>query len=320
MIKISFIIPVYNVENYISECMESLVCQLNSDVEVIIVDDGSTDNSMTLVKDIIDKLNLDIRSCFKFIYQTNQGQSVARNNALDIAVGKYVAFIDSDDYISSTYVIDLIKIIDGCCPDVIRVGANKFSDENIENSCFLEKIDFNGLYQNNSFITSILFNQNNWYPWLYVCNRNLLKDLYFPKAVYFEDAYLIPELILKAKSIYFDEKIIYYYRYNLSGSSLSRTIENRKKLLDSSKFIYETYFNRLKANAVYSSGFLSFSKMYINFLIEFRGISVAFLEYRSLKNHFKFVNIGEVKKINLKLYYYLGFFILYLNFLLKKIS
>lgn len=93
--KISIIVPVYNVENYVSKCIESIINQTYKDVEIIIVNDGSTDKS----GDICDYYSKkDARIIL--IHQENQGLSMARNNALDIASGDYIGFVDSDDWIA----------------------------------------------------------------------------------------------------------------------------------------------------------------------------------------------------------------------------
>ena len=97
MVKLSVIIPIYKVENYIIECLESICCQLIEGVEVILVNDGTPDNSMLLARSYISERYSNFCKQFIFIDQENQGQSVARNNALKICTGDYIAFLDSDD-------------------------------------------------------------------------------------------------------------------------------------------------------------------------------------------------------------------------------
>ena len=92
MPKISVIIPIYNVEKYLRQCLDSVVNQTIKDIEIICINDGSTDNSQAILNEYAKK---DER--FVVINQVNQGLSVARNNGLNSATGKYVAFIDSDD-------------------------------------------------------------------------------------------------------------------------------------------------------------------------------------------------------------------------------
>ena len=95
-IIVSVIIPVYNVEKYISEAIESVLNQSLIDIEVILIDDGSTDNSLLICEQFLQK-----ESRIKLLKQKNSGVSNARNNGLNLAIGKYVFFMDSDDTIDS---------------------------------------------------------------------------------------------------------------------------------------------------------------------------------------------------------------------------
>jgi len=97
--KVSVIIPVYNAESYLEECLESVLKQTFEDYEVILMNDGSTDGSQT----VIDRYTAGYPDLFRSYYQVNQGQSAARNHALEYARGGYIAFVDADDYILPDY-------------------------------------------------------------------------------------------------------------------------------------------------------------------------------------------------------------------------
>ena len=92
--KVSVIIPVYNAEKYLAECLDSIVCQTLSDIEIICVNDGSSDNSLSLLEAYSRKDNR-----FKIINQENSGPGVARNTGINVASGEYIFFVDSDDTI-----------------------------------------------------------------------------------------------------------------------------------------------------------------------------------------------------------------------------
>jgi glycosyltransferase involved in cell wall biosynthesis len=94
MKKISIIVPIYNVENYLERCLNTICKQSYNNLEIILLDDGSSDNSLEIYKRVKDK-----DSRVKVISQINQGVSVARNAGLDVATGEYIAFVDSNDYI-----------------------------------------------------------------------------------------------------------------------------------------------------------------------------------------------------------------------------
>lgn len=102
--KVSIIIAMYNCELYIERCINSLLRQTYENIEILIVDDGSLDNSAKLVKDMI-KNNNNVT----YIYQCNSGPGVARNKGIDIANGKYLLFVDADDYLSEDYVESMVK-------------------------------------------------------------------------------------------------------------------------------------------------------------------------------------------------------------------
>jgi len=122
---ISIIVPVYNVEKYLQRCVESIQNQLYSNLEIILVDDGSQDQSPRICDDFASQDNR-----IKVIHKKNGGQGLARNSALDIATGEYVAFIDSDDWISPEHIKNLYEGLKACSADVAigsytAVGVNQ---------------------------------------------------------------------------------------------------------------------------------------------------------------------------------------------------
>lgn len=119
MCKISIIVPVYNIEKYVEHCLQSIQKQTFQDYEVLIVDDGSTDQSGV----ICDRFsNKDIR--FKVIHKENEGVSIARNIAIDKAQGKYLLFFDGDDYVDSSCLEELLKLIEAQKADAVIFGYN----------------------------------------------------------------------------------------------------------------------------------------------------------------------------------------------------
>lgn len=124
--RFSIIVPVYNVEDYLDTCLKSILAQSFTDYEVIIIDDGSTDNSKKILDELIFNLPKNKAKQFKVFSQKNQGQSAARNKALNIACGEYVGFIDSDDILDGNYIRELLRIINGYEPDIISIRAAKF--------------------------------------------------------------------------------------------------------------------------------------------------------------------------------------------------
>ena len=124
MPKVSVIIPVYNVEKYLRECLDSVINQTLKDIEIICVNDGSTDNSLQILEEYAQK---DER--IRIINQENRGQSVARNRGLDIALGEFIAFIDSDDYILPNTLQTMLDKAISTQSDIIMMGAEAFADD-----------------------------------------------------------------------------------------------------------------------------------------------------------------------------------------------
>ena len=102
---VSIIVPVYNVKDYIKDCINSIICQTYKELEIILVDDGSSDNSLQICKDMAQKDNRIV-----VLSQLNSGVVNARKNGVNRATGKYIMFVDSDDYVNSDYVESMMKI------------------------------------------------------------------------------------------------------------------------------------------------------------------------------------------------------------------
>ena len=117
---LTFIIPVYNVESYLEQCVMSIMNQCVSEVEVILIDDGSTDNSGKMCDAFAEKFH-EVRAC----HQQNKGPSAARNLGLEVASGQYIAFVDSDDYVGKGSVERILSWIGNTNADICFLKAWK---------------------------------------------------------------------------------------------------------------------------------------------------------------------------------------------------
>ena len=122
---ITIIVPVYNVKEYLSKCLDSILCQTYKNIELILIDDGSTDGSEKICDDYAKKDNRVV-----VYHQTNFGVSVSRNKGLKLANGIYITFVDADDYISKDYIIDLKKNINDSI-DIVISNAKDVIDDKI---------------------------------------------------------------------------------------------------------------------------------------------------------------------------------------------
>ena len=136
---VSVIVPVYNVENYIIECLNSIVKIIPTDgsTEVIIVNDGSPDNSINLIENYILNLNDNIKNNFHILSQENRGLSGARNTGINNAKGRYLAFLDSDDVLQGDFFNDILAIIKKHNPDIVEFRAIRFDDNGNTSNFFL---------------------------------------------------------------------------------------------------------------------------------------------------------------------------------------
>lgn len=156
---VSVIIPVYNAEKYLDKCLDSLIKQSFQDFEAIIVNDGSTDNSQT----ILEKYEKAYPDRFKVFEKENGGQSSARNLALHHIEGKYVTFLDSDDYYDKEYLKTLYQAAEENNSDMVLSGQNKVDEqgavlerieykENKKGECILRRLNFSGKLYKTEFL------------------------------------------------------------------------------------------------------------------------------------------------------------------------
>lgn len=251
-IKLSLVIPMYNVENYIVECINSIKSQITEEVEVIIVDDGSTDNSKKVLDDIILNLPKIKSNQFKVLSQKNQGQSVARNTALDIAIGSYVAFVDSDDILPENYFKQVVEIIDTYQPDVICCEAERFLRKPNDTNFRIYLSDQEGYVENTQEVKQRIFNQHNWYPWLYIFKREVFADKRFIPGIYFEDIIFMTDVIIRARNLYFSKMVSYYYRSNAESSLRAVNLSNIKKQKLSYEFVINYSYEKILSNKLYA--------------------------------------------------------------------
>ncbi len=208
---ISIIVPIYNVEKYIKRCIESIINQTYSNIEIILVDDGSPDNCGKICDEYVLK---DKR--IKVIHKKNGGLSSARNAGLEIALGKYISFIDSDDYISSYFIEKLYKTCkDKNCEITLCEYERVYSEIKKENT--IEKKDsiievydtkqmLNKLYSTDYLITTVAWNK------LY--KRDILKNIRYPDGRLHEDEATTYKILYNAKKVAIIREKLYYYYYD----------------------------------------------------------------------------------------------------------
>ena len=226
--KISIIVPIYNTELYLKECINSILNQTYKNIEIILVDDGSTDNSL----EICNKYSKENNNV-KTYHLTNGGVSKARNFGIYKAVGEWITFVDSDDIISKDYCKSLIDCIDSNT-DVVIGRTISFLNNDINNLVDDmynggECDEFISIEEKNILLESILVDNYRYikYPHISTCSAKLIKkDIIRNNQIkYDEKINLYEDAIFNMQVIYYSEKIrvinkkIYYYRTRNSSSS-----------------------------------------------------------------------------------------------------
>lgn len=238
----SIIIPVYNTSDYLERCLDSIKNQTFHQYEVIMVNDGSTDNSLEIMR----RYALNDKR-FKILNQENKGVSVARNNGIMFSSSEYVIFVDSDDTINENLLMKLNDEILKNCPDLIRYGVdvigetekrrfrfNTFAKENITGEEAIKEWSI-------SQITYAL-------PWVYAIKKRIFTEnnLFFTPNRIHEDYLLMPFLISNSSKVSVLEYI--GYNYILRHGSISLTDDKVKKLENLTHFImcYQDIINNIE--------------------------------------------------------------------------
>ncbi|MDO5841812.1 MAG: glycosyltransferase [Methanobrevibacter ruminantium] len=217
--KVSVVIPVYNVEKYLVECMDSVINQTFKDIEIICVNDGSTDDSLAILEYYA---KLDDR--IKIITQENRGLGNARNVGMRHASGDYLVFIDSDDYISLDTIAKLYNNSLSNGSDIVIFKIARFDNEGNVNyklpgfdfDDFFEEVDFNNFSFTYSDIKKYVMNAS-FSACLKFYKKEIFDkqdDLIFPEGIAYEDVPFHIKIMLYANKISFVPEFLYYYRFN----------------------------------------------------------------------------------------------------------
>lgn len=229
--KLSIIVPVYNVEEYIKECIDSLLKIPLDDMEIIVVNDGTKDKSIELLSSYTDYR-------IKIVHRVNGGLSAARNTGLDNARGEYILFIDSDDFIiNQEAIINMINIAEENRCDVIIGNGYRYLESGEKLPIRRPKQIFNKeIYTGKEYLEKILFyNSFVQVVWVNLYRHDFLrnKKLKFKEGIYHEDLQFTPRMLLKADTIGISKEYFYMYRQR-EGS-----IMTKKGQLKNSKDIFE---------------------------------------------------------------------------------
>ena len=251
--KISIIIPIYNSEKYLKSCLDSVCSQTYPNIEIICVNDGSTDTSPDIIQSYAKK---DDR--FVVINQKNNGLSYTRNVGVNNATGEWISFVDSDDYISCGMCQGLISALSHADFDIYMFNGVLMPEGDVPEGTVLRKFFYDSNWNTKeSNLYSFKDCKNPFYGNLSVWNKIYSKKfidssaIKFKENITFEDQLYTVEAMIKAKTIYIDNRVFYYYVQH--GSSIMHSLKEnafdifeimsdvRKLLVEHDLYDYEKY-------------------------------------------------------------------------------
>lgn len=253
---ISVIIPIYNVEIYLKKCINSIINQTYSNLEIILVDDGSTDES----GDICDYYaNIDNR--ISVIHKTNSGQSDARNVGIDMCNGDYIYFIDSDDYANLNALERLLKLAETMDADLVIADINIVNEDYIILETTASKMGYIEIFTPEEGVDRFI--ELDWGPWNKLYSNNIFKNIRFPsKKIHEDEAIMLHIFFYTTKIVYTHEKLYNYLKRSDSTTGVSYSkkkidwFEAWKENVDFSKTnfpnSYKKALSKLVVTAVYN--------------------------------------------------------------------
>lgn len=265
--KISVVVPVYNVEKYLRKCLDSLVNQTFKDYEVIIANDGSTDLSQEIIDEYVSKYPM-----IKCYQKKNGGISSARNLALDHATGDYIAFVDSDDYVELNFLEKLYEKAKSNDSDVVICDYYALNEE-------VKR--YTKCRMNMSKDEKIEFLLSPPMVWSKLVKKEIMDKLRFTEGIFYEDLEICVRMMPLVNKVSFVEEPIYDYYVHHSGSAMTQKSFNNH-LLDiftvlekSKKLLEKDYFREIEY-------------IYITHLL--RTATLRFLDYPNTREYLLKIN------------------------------
>ena len=227
---ISIIVPIYNTKSYLKRCIDSLITQSLEQIEIILVDDGSTDESGLICDQFGEK---DDR--VRVFHRKNEGQSAARNYGISVARGEYVMFVDSDDWVMPEYCKKPFTLAKENNADIVLFRANVFSGEGVRIEQPVIPLKDGVISKEEAFLFLDKGIDNT--PWNKLYRKNLFDTIQFPQGVFYEDIGTTYKTIMAADIICYASAELYNYYNSREGSASSQ--KNIKKVEDMFDMLFQ---------------------------------------------------------------------------------
>lgn len=292
---VSIIIPVYNVEEYIEECLESILAQTYKDIELLIVDDGSTDNSLELIREYENKFKK-----IRIFTQQNKGVSEARNLALNYVSGEFVLYIDPDDFLEPVMIEKMVNKAQKYNSDITICGYYLYySKDNVNNKIFTYGINESKNLSSLEVIDMMLNYKLQGQLWNKLFKKDILinNNFKFEPGRYIQDIFPVFKAVLKSNNIIFVDEPLYYYRQRMSSTVNKKS----KKLAEDYFHAMYSIMNYIKEENV---------KVDKNSYIAFRTIVLSnfiamYTNYKKDNVYKDFYN-SEFKKLDIKIHEFIS--------------
>lgn len=249
MPKVSIIVPVYNAEKTLARCLDSLVSQTCKDIEILLINDGSSDGSEDICREYEEGFPY-----VRVITQKNSGPATARNNGIDHALGEYISFVDADDYVEPEYITTMLDAAEKNCADMVICAYYEESETSSKAHTFKYK---EGLYEGEaakeiaaSLISDVSEHRIPPYSWVRMVRKDIFNNpriRYTDGMVRSEDYYLYTKLHFRVQKVYLlSETPLYHYIENTTSVTHSYV----KNYWKSVKEIYEGLMEKLPSEGV----------------------------------------------------------------------
>ncbi|GAB2320773.1 glycosyltransferase family 2 protein [Alkalibacterium sp. s-m-28] len=247
---ITVIIPTYNVERYVEDCIDSLISQIYSNIEIIVIDDGSKDATVYLLNQYKDKIKL-------IAHDNNKGQGARRNEGLALASGKYIYFVDSDDWIEPETIEEAVDQLEKTGADLVRFNGKVFYEGDAAlvkegRYDFSSQLDHQHVYNQEEALQK---NRQTYSasPCLYLVKKTLIDEhsLMFLEGVLHEDEYFTTKLFTLTQTMTYLNRTFYHRRYRVASTMTENTNLHKVRSFES----YLEVFNALET--FYCSGNLN---------------------------------------------------------------
>lgn len=259
---LSILIPVYNVDPYIKDCLASILDQNLEGVEIIVVDDQSSDNSFSTLNDIKASSGIDLKL---LQHVCNKSVAAARNTLVDAATGDYLWFVDSDDVVSQGAVDCLKKIIASHSPDLIMCDYKRWRPEAESQSARENHLaTFDGppgvLLDDQELLFKGIYGKGRMHTWSKISKRNLWgKELRFPEGRYFEDVALMARLALRVHNFFYQDSVWIHYRQRTGSIIATPSLKKIEDMSLSVSGVLEEWLKRYpNMNAASRSAFIGY--------------------------------------------------------------